>query len=98
MKVVHRDIKPANILLTKNKQSIKLGDMNVSTIAKNGLARTQAGTPFYASPQIWLDNFYNYKCDIWSMGCVLYEMCSSRPPFAGNDLNSLMKNVVNGQH
>ena len=46
--------------------------MNVSTIAKNGLAKTQARTPFYASPEIWKDNAYSYKCDIWSMGCVLY--------------------------
>lgn len=50
LNVFHRDIKPANILLTKNDEVAKLADMNVSIISKTGLARTQTGTPYYASP------------------------------------------------
>jgi NIMA (never in mitosis gene a)-related kinase len=70
--VVHRDIKPANILLNKNGQSVKLADMNVSAISKNGMAFTQTGTPFYSSPEVWLEKPYTGKSDIWSLGCVLY--------------------------
>ena len=50
LNVFHRDIKPANILLAKDGEVAKLADMNVSIISKTGLARTQTGTPYYASP------------------------------------------------
>ena len=50
MNIFHRDIKSANILLTKNGEEVKLGDLNVSKISKSGLASTQTGTPYYASP------------------------------------------------
>jgi NIMA (never in mitosis gene a)-related kinase len=49
-KILHRDIKSANIFLTKDQSHIKLGDMNVSIISTNGMAKTQTGTPYYASP------------------------------------------------
>jgi len=47
--ILHRDLKNANIFLSKD-GTIKLGDLNVSKIAKNKLVYTQAGTPYYASP------------------------------------------------
>jgi NIMA (never in mitosis gene a)-related kinase len=46
--------------------------MNVSTVSANGMARTQTGTPYYASPEVWNEKAYTSKCDIWSLGCVLY--------------------------
>ena len=49
-KILHRDIKSANIFLTKDHRCVKLGDMNVSTVSNNGMAKTQTGTPYYASP------------------------------------------------
>jgi NIMA (never in mitosis gene a)-related kinase len=51
-KIVHRDIKCANIFLTKSGLA-KLGDLNVSKIAKMGILKTQTGTPYYASPEVW---------------------------------------------
>lgn len=51
-KIVHRDIKCANIFLTKSGVA-KLGDLNVSKIAKMGILKTQTGTPYYASPEVW---------------------------------------------
>jgi NIMA (never in mitosis gene a)-related kinase 1/4/5 len=61
----------ANVFLSKDGTS-KLGDMNVSKIAKNGLLYTQTGTPYYASPEVWKDKPYDSKSDIWSLGCVIY--------------------------
>jgi NIMA (never in mitosis gene a)-related kinase len=52
--VLHRDLKSANVFLQKN-GSVKLGDMNVSKVAKKGLLYTQTGTPYYASPEVWRD-------------------------------------------
>jgi NIMA (never in mitosis gene a)-related kinase len=71
--ILHRDLKSANIFLQKDAPA-KLGDLNVSKVAKKGLLYTQTGTPYYASPEVWKDLPYDSKSDIWSLGCVLYEM------------------------
>jgi NIMA (never in mitosis gene a)-related kinase len=52
-----------------------IGDLNVSKVARNNLVYTQTGTPYYASPEVWRDEPYDSKSDIWSLGCVIYEMC-----------------------
>lgn len=96
-RIMHRDLKCANIFLLKNGQ-LKLGDLNVSKIVKMGLAHTQTGTPYYASPEVWADKPYDYKSDIWSVACVLYELCSLKPPFRGSSLDQLYKNVIRGYY
>ncbi|EGR29564.1 protein kinase domain protein [Ichthyophthirius multifiliis] len=95
LKILHRDMKSANIFLNKDK-TIKLGDLNVAKIKKKGFLHTQTGTPYYASPEVWKDEPYDEKSDIWSLGCVLYEMASSHPPFRAQDLNGLFKKVTSG--
>lgn len=81
MNVMHRDLKCANVFMNRD-GSVKLGDMNVSKVTnKEGLNFTQTGTPYYASPEIWQDKPYDIKSDVWSLGCVLYEMITLRPPF-----------------
>ena len=76
--------------------SAKLGDMNVSKVAKKGLLYTQTGTPYYASPEVWRDQPYDMKSDIWSLGCVLYESVTLRPPFRADDMAGLYKKVLKG--
>lgn len=99
---MHRDlkvhlslIKSANVFLSKN-GTVKLGDLNVSKILKKGLCETQTGTPYYASPEVWCDEPYDYKSDIWSLGCVLYEVVTLRPPFRAEDMEGLYKKVMKG--
>jgi NIMA (never in mitosis gene a)-related kinase 1/4/5 len=70
--------------------------MNVSKIAKQGLLYTQTGTPYYASPEVWKDLPYDNKSDIWSLGCVLYEITSLKPPFRADDMEGLYKKVIRG--
>jgi NIMA (never in mitosis gene a)-related kinase len=79
-KILHRDLKSANVFLSRTAHA-KLGDLNVSKVAKKGLLYTQTGTPYYASPEVWKDQPYDSKSDIWSLGCVLYEVCTLKPPF-----------------
>ena len=74
-----------------------MGDLNVSKIAKNGFLKTQTGTPFYASPEVWKDEFYNSKSDIWSLGAVIYELTTHFPPFLGNDLKDLNSKIQKGK-
>ena len=52
--IFHRDLKSANVFLTKS-GVVKMGDLNVSKVAKKGLLYTQTGTPYYASPEVWRD-------------------------------------------
>ena len=94
-KIIHRDLKSANIFLMKDR-TIKIGDLNVSKYNKLGMAYTQTGTPYYASPEIWLDQPYDYKSDIWSLGCILYEICELKPPFRGTSLKNLCINIQKG--
>lgn len=75
---------------------IKLGDMNVSKVSK-GMCETQTGTPYYASPEVWKDQPYDKKSDIWSLGCVLYETITLKPPFRAEDMEGLYKKVIRGK-
>lgn len=95
MQILHRDLKSANVFIT-NDGFLKLGDLNVSKITSKGLAYTQTGTPYYASPEVWRDESYDIKSDIWSLGCVLYEMAALKPPFQANDMSLLFNKVQNG--
>lgn len=95
LSILHRDIKSANVYLFQN-GTIKIGDMNVSKVAKLGLLYTQTGTPYYASPEVWKDCPYDSKSDIWSLGCVIYEVASLNPPFQATDMKSLYRRVTLG--
>jgi NIMA (never in mitosis gene a)-related kinase 1/4/5 len=96
LKICHRDIKCANLFVTK-KGVIKLGDLNVSKIQKHGMLRTQTGTPYYACPEVWKDMPYNNRSDIWSVGCVLYEMVTNLPPFRSANMKGLYSRVISGK-
>ena len=97
IKIMHRDLKSANIFLY-NDMKAKLGDMNVSKVTNNqGLNYTQTGTPYYASPEVWKDEPYDIKSDVWSLGCVIYEMVTLKPPFQAEDMQGLYKKILKGQ-
>jgi NIMA (never in mitosis gene a)-related kinase len=96
--IMHRDLKSANIFLNKD-LTVKLGDMNVSKLAtKEGLNYTQTGTPYYASPEVWRDEPYSFKSDMWSLGCVLYEMVMMKPPFMAENMAGLYKQIMKGRY
>mmetsp|Transcript_98706 Transcript_98706/g.156014 ORF Transcript_98706/g.156014 Transcript_98706/m.156014 type:complete len:531 (-) Transcript_98706:95-1687(-) len=100
MNILHRDMKCANVFLSNKGGQIHalLGDFNVSKVAKRGLCMTQTGTPYYASPEVWRDMPYDAKSDMWSLGCVLYEMVALRPPFRAEDMEGLYRKVLRGQY
>ncbi|XP_014925158.1 serine/threonine-protein kinase Nek5 isoform X1 [Acinonyx jubatus] len=94
-KILHRDIKAQNIFLSKNGMVAKLGDFGIARVLNNSmeLARTCIGTPYYLSPEICQNKPYNNKTDIWSLGCVLYELCTLKHPFEGNNLHQLVLKI-----
>ena len=97
LKILHRDFKSANIFLFKEGIA-KIGDLNVSKVITKGLGNTQTGTPYYASPEVWNNSTYDCKSDIWSLGCILYEMLTLNPPFTADDFDGLYKKVMSGKY
>ncbi|XP_006877005.1 PREDICTED: serine/threonine-protein kinase Nek5 [Chrysochloris asiatica] len=94
-KILHRDIKSQNVFLSKNGMVAKLGDFGIARALNNSmeLARTCVGTPYYLSPEICQNKPYNNKTDIWSLGCVLYELCTLKHPFEGSNLHQLVLKI-----
>ena len=97
LNVLHRDLKSANVFLFKDGR-VKLGDLNVSKVAKLGLLYSQAGTPYYASPEVWEERRIDIKSDIWSLGCVVYEAAALKPPFYAPSMESLYTKVMSGRY
>lgn len=97
-KIVHRDLKAENVFLMKN-GTVKLGDFGIAKILDKttSLTRTAIGTPYNLSPEICLGRKYNGKSDIWSLGCILYQLCTLKHPFDSNSLNGLMMKITKSQ-
>ncbi|GIQ86519.1 hypothetical protein KIPB_008390 [Kipferlia bialata] len=87
--VVHRDIKPENILVD-DVGIIKMVDFGLArSIKPESLAITYCGSPLYMSPEIFRAEPYDEKTDIWSLGCMLYELVSGNHPFEAKNLADL---------
>ncbi|KAM9020293.1 serine/threonine-protein kinase Nek5 [Ara ararauna] len=98
-KILHRDVKAQNVFLSNNGKVAKLGDFGIARQLNSTMefAHTCVGTPYYLSPEICENQPYNNKTDIWSLGCVLYELCALKHPFEGNSLHQLMLKICRGR-
>ncbi|XP_053235118.1 serine/threonine-protein kinase Nek9 [Podarcis raffonei] len=95
--ILHRDIKTLNIFLTKA-NLIKLGDYGLAKKLNSeySMAETLVGTPYYMSPELCQGVKYNFKSDIWAVGCVAFELLTLKRTFdATNPLNLCVK-IVQG--
>ena len=97
-KVLHRDLKTQNIFLSEGR--LFLGDFGISKTLENTreLANTYIGTPYYMSPELFNYKPYSYKSDIWSLGCVLYEICNLRHTFNAQTINGLAVKILKGNY
>ncbi|XP_019371968.1 PREDICTED: serine/threonine-protein kinase Nek2 [Gavialis gangeticus] len=96
--VLHRDLKPANVFLD-GMQNVKLGDFGLARILHHdtSFAKTFVGTPYYMSPEQINRMSYNEKSDIWSLGCLLYELCALSPPFIAYNQKELAEKIREGK-
>lgn len=97
--ILHRDLKSQNIFIT-SKDIIKIGDFGISKSLAHTreLAHTAIGTPHYLSPEICQRQPYNHKSDMWSLGCILYELCALRLAFPDENFVSLIHSICRGSY
>ncbi|CAG9466562.1 unnamed protein product [Pedinophyceae sp. YPF-701] len=98
-KILHRDLKTQNIFVSTG-GLLKLGDFGVSKVLSgtNVFTKTSVGTPYYLSPEICKNQQYNHKSDIWSLGCVLYEITTLKHAFDAQSLQMLVHKIVQGKY
>jgi len=109
--LIHMDLKPENILfLTPIENNVKLIDFQMTQSTKGTgnvkmfgrpLPSAQLGkafgTSYYVAPEV-IDKDYNEKCDMWSIGCILYAMVTGCAPFEGNEDSEILAKVKRGKY
>ena len=95
LKILHRDIKAENIFLDKDGNA-KIGDLGVAKVMTRTVdfAKTLVGTPYYLSPELCENKPYNHKSDVWSLGCVVYEMMTGSHPFNAQNQGALFIKIL----
>ncbi|NXQ23636.1 NEK4 kinase, partial [Alaudala cheleensis] len=96
--ILHRDLKTQNIFLTRT-NIIKVGDLGIARVLESqyDMASTLIGTPYYMSPELFSNKPYNYKSDVWALGCCVYEMATLKHAFNAKDMNSLAYRIIEGK-
>ena len=94
--VLHRDLKTQNLFLSEH-DIIKVGDLGIAKSLNSSMemAQSVAGTPYNMAPEIIRGESYGPKTDIWSLGCVMYEIATFRRPFEAPDVQKLFDVILN---
>jgi len=97
--VVHRDIKPANIMLTDD-HIVKVMDFGIAKMASSSRTTTETvlGTPTYMSPEQIAGKRVDGRSDIFSLGVVMFELLTGRPPFTGDNVSAMLFAISNTAH
>eukprot|EP00747_Dinoflagellata_sp_TGD_P144117 gnl/TRDRNA2_/TRDRNA2_176460_c3_seq25.p1 gnl/TRDRNA2_/TRDRNA2_176460_c3~~gnl/TRDRNA2_/TRDRNA2_176460_c3_seq25.p1 ORF type:complete len:368 (+),score=86.69 gnl/TRDRNA2_/TRDRNA2_176460_c3_seq25:92-1195(+) len=93
--ILHRDLKPGNFFLSSS-GNLKMGDFGIAKVldCTVACARTQIGTPYYLSPEVCQEKPYTWPSDIWAMGCILYELCTTKAPFDAPSIPGLVQKIL----
>jgi tRNA A-37 threonylcarbamoyl transferase component Bud32 len=94
--IIHRDVKPANIMVLPD-YTVKVMDFGIARVDSTSMTKTgiAMGTPNYIAPELLQGKSVDRRCDIFSLGVVLYELLTGRRPFKGENLTSLIFSIIN---
>ena len=97
--MVHRDLSPSNLMITED-DVVKLADFGLAKqrMGTNSVMESVVGTVLYQCPEIVQHESYSDKADIWSLGCILYQMASLKPPFEGGNPLVVANKIVEGSY
>ncbi|KAJ9590189.1 hypothetical protein L9F63_016678 [Diploptera punctata] len=97
--MVHRDLKPSNILLQHVASDcvVKIADFGISKILETTCGLSVMGTACYLAPELCEGLPHDKTCDIWALGCILYEMMTLKKAFEGHTLGSTVRNILQCQ-
>jgi HD-like signal output (HDOD) protein/predicted Ser/Thr protein kinase len=98
LRIVHRDIKPANIMLEDQSERVRLTDFGVARVLDSRALTADGnivGTPMYMSPEQVAGEELDTKSDLFSLGSVLYLMCTGKPPFEHETVYGTLLKVAN---
>jgi tRNA A-37 threonylcarbamoyl transferase component Bud32 len=100
-RIIHRDLKPANVFLTLS-GAVKVGDLGLGRLlsADTLVAHSKVGTPLYMAPECLKGGGHEYAADVWSLGCILYELAAGASPFKEEGLNlyGLFQKITSGAY
>lgn len=101
--IIFGDLKPSNVLLNEYGQlklsdfgnSRKLSDLLPTEEEDEAAPKGHTGTPYYMSPELFQDDgVISFSSDLWSLGCILFELATGRPPFYCSSLQDLIKQIT----
>ncbi|CBY33854.1 unnamed protein product [Oikopleura dioica] len=90
--ILHRDLKSRNVFISF--QDVKIGDLGVSRVLHESFAKSFLGTPYYMAPEMIKDAKYDTKADIWSLGCIVFELVTLKRAYTSDSLMRLMYKIV----
>ena len=96
--VIYADLKPSNVILNEYSK-LKLSDFGLARKVEAASVdpTQQSGTPSYMAPELFQkQGAYSYASDLWSLGCILFEMATGKPPFSSNSLKDLISQIIDG--
>lgn len=107
-RIVHRDLKTHNIFIDSVTRQLAVGDFGIARLIESHTENDQlgslggggsaTGTPLYMSPELLQGSPGSYKSDIWSLGCILYEMLCRKHPFQASDITTLIIKIARGEY
>ena len=102
LNIMHRDLKPENILVTKKEENglfrVKICDFGTSHLFNEGDKEKELiGTSYYIAPEV-LNKKYDFKCDLWSCGVIMYVLLTKKIPFLGNTKKEVRKSIKKGKY
>ena len=104
MNIIHRDLKPENILIINREEEdnelffVKICDFGTAKLLEEGKIEKQfVGSSYYIAPEVLLEK-YNEKCDLWSIGVIMYVLLTGKPPFPGKNNDEIYQHIKEGRY